>query len=134
MKEELIAPCGMNCNICLGYFGYTVSGNKRKMKCPGCRPSQKGCSWVKKGCKNLTKDLVKYCYECKDLPCEKLKKIDKKYQERYNYSFIKNLEIIRDKGIEKFLELEKERFTCPKCKGYICVHDNICYNCKEKNR
>jgi len=25
-SERLIAPCGMNCRICLGFFGYTVSG------------------------------------------------------------------------------------------------------------
>jgi hypothetical protein len=29
-SEELIAPCGMNCRICLGYFGYTSTGKKRK--------------------------------------------------------------------------------------------------------
>jgi len=30
MQEELVAPCGMNCNVCIGYFGYTMNGNKRK--------------------------------------------------------------------------------------------------------
>ena len=130
MKEELIAPCGMNCNLCMGYFGYTTTGQKRKMKCPGCRPSGKSCAFVKKGCNNLTKDLVKYCYECKEFPCEKLKRIDGKYKERYNTSFIENLENIRDNGIEKFLQQQKEKYQCPKCNGYICLHDNKCYNCK----
>ena len=35
IKPELIAPCGMNCSICVAYFGYTMSGKKRKMDCPG---------------------------------------------------------------------------------------------------
>jgi hypothetical protein len=30
-SEELIAPCGMNCGICVAFFGYTMSGNKRKV-------------------------------------------------------------------------------------------------------
>jgi len=34
-SEELIAPCGMNCKICLDYFGYTTKGKKRKMRCIG---------------------------------------------------------------------------------------------------
>ncbi|MDD5456566.1 MAG: hypothetical protein PHV30_05985 [Candidatus Margulisbacteria bacterium] len=29
MKPALIAPCGMNCAICLGYL-------REKNKCPGC--------------------------------------------------------------------------------------------------
>ena len=130
MIEELIAPCGMNCNLCLGYFGYTKTGKKRKMKCPGCRPGQKSCAWIKKQCKTLTKDLVKYCYECKDFPCERLKKLDKRYQTRYNTSLIENLEFVRDNGINKFLEHQKEKFLCPKCGEYICLHDNKCYSCK----
>lgn len=30
MKKELIAPCGMNCALCVSYFGYTMSGKERK--------------------------------------------------------------------------------------------------------
>ena len=49
-SEKLIAPCGMNCRICLGYFGYMITGNKRKIKCIGCKPRDKSCAFLKKFC------------------------------------------------------------------------------------
>ena len=127
--EELIAACGMNCRICLGYFGYTVSGKKRKMKCIGCKPRDKSCAFLKKHCKKLTKNEVNYCYECTDFPCYHLEKIDTLYQKRYNMSMIENLEYIRDNGIDEFLKQQEKKYQCPKCGGVICVHNRTCYSC-----
>lgn len=127
--EDLIAPCGMNCRICLGYFGYTSSGKKRKMKCIGCKPRDKSCAFLKKYCKKLTKKEINYCYECTDFPCTHLEKIDGVYRERYNMSMIENLEYIRDNDINTFLKQQEKKYKCPECGGVICVHNGICYSC-----
>ena len=132
--EELIAPCGMNCRICIGYFGYTVSGKRRKMKCIGCRPRDKSCAFLKKYCKKLTKKEVEYCYECSDFPCFHLEKLDTMYQKRYNMSMIENLKYIRDFGMEKFLKQQEKRYKCPECGGVICVHNGICYSCENSKK
>lgn len=128
-SEELIAPCGMNCRICLAFFGYTMSGKKRKMKCVGCKPTNKSCAHLKKYCKKLLKNEIEYCYECSDFPCEQLQKLDSKYRERYNMSMIENLEKIRDNGIDDFLNQQEKKYQCPECGGVICVHNGICYSC-----
>ena len=109
--KYLIAACGMNCRICIGYFGYTMSGKKRKMKCIGCKPRDKSCAFLKKYCKKLTKKEVEYCYECNEFPCSHLEKIDKGYRERYNMSMIENLEYIRDKGINNFLKQQEKKYN-----------------------
>jgi rubrerythrin len=127
--EDLIAPCGMNCRICLGYFGYTVSGKKRKMKCIGCKPRDKSCAFLKKYCKKLTKKEIDYCYECPDFPCFYLEKIDNLYRQRYKMSMIKNLIDIQKNGINKFLKEQQEKYRCQKCGGVICVHNGKCYSC-----
>ena len=127
--ENLIAACGMNCRICIGYFGYTVSGKRRKMKCIGCKPRDKSCAFLKKYCKKLTKKEVDYCYECSDFPCFHLEKIDKLYRERYNMSMIENLEYIRDNGVDEFLMQQEKKYQCPECGGVICVHNKKCYSC-----
>jgi catechol 2,3-dioxygenase-like lactoylglutathione lyase family enzyme len=127
--EDLIAPCGMNCRICLGYFGYLVSGKKRKMKCIGCKPRDKSCAFLKKFCKKLTKKEINYCYECSDFPCKHLEKLDNGYRKRYNMSMIENLEYIRDNGIDKFLKIQEEKYKCSECGGVICVHNGKCYSC-----
>jgi catechol 2,3-dioxygenase-like lactoylglutathione lyase family enzyme len=127
--EDLIAPCGMNCRICLGYFGYTTSGKKRKMKCIGCKPRDKSCAFLKKYCKKLTKKEINYCYECSDFPCKHLEKIDEGYRKRYNMSMIENLEYIRDNGMDNFLNQQQKKYKCSECGGVICVHNGICYSC-----
>jgi hypothetical protein len=131
-SEDLIAPCGMNCRICVGYFGYTMAGKKRKMRCVGCNPSGKSCAFLKKYCNKLTKKEVNYCYECSDFPCIHLEKIDNTYRERYDMSIIENLKFIRDKGLNDFLEQQEEKYRCPECGGVVCVHNNICYNCESE--
>ncbi|MCK4996622.1 MAG: DUF3795 domain-containing protein, partial [Thermoplasmatales archaeon] len=62
-EKELIAPCGMNCGICIGFFGYVVNGRKRKMACIGCREKDKACVFVKKNCKKLLNKEIEYCFE-----------------------------------------------------------------------
>jgi hypothetical protein len=29
-SPELVSPCGMNCGICISFFGYSLNGKKRK--------------------------------------------------------------------------------------------------------
>jgi len=128
-KPDLIAPCGMNCRICIGFFGYAVNGRKRKNTCKGCNPGDKNCAFIKKSCKKLSKKEIKYCFECTDFPCDHLKKLDKRYTTKYDMSMINNLEFIKNKGIKMFLKQQEEKYSCPKCNGVICVHTNKCYSC-----
>lgn len=131
INEELIAPCGMNCRICLAFFGYTMNGKKRKMKCIGCNPSGKSCAHIKKFCEKLMKKEIKYCYECNVFPCEYLKRLDNKYQERFNMSMIENLRELKEKGMNEFLKNQEEKYRCPVCGDLICIHTQNCYNCDE---
>ena len=73
-NPNLIAPCGMNCGICVSFFGYTLSDRKRKNPCKGCRPSDKQCTFIKKQCDKLLNNKIEYCYECVEFPCKTLKK------------------------------------------------------------
>ena len=132
MNEELIAPCGMNCGICSGYLAYkhdVKSKGIRMPYCPGCRPRDKKCAFLKKKCDLLLSGKVQYCYECSDHPCERLNHIDNRYRSLYRMSMIENLEFIRNNGISQFLEKEEERWKCPNCGGVICCHNGICFDC-----
>lgn len=129
MKEELIAVCGMNCRICVGYFGYTMAGKKRKHSCPGCRISNKSCTFVKKQCQKALKKEIDYCFECEDFPCVIIEKLDKGYRERYKMSTVDNLNFIKKNGIGEFLKEQEEKYKCDECGGVICVHNDKCYTC-----
>jgi hypothetical protein len=132
MKEELVAPCGMNCNVCAAYlaFVHDVRGKGiRMMCCIGCRPRNRPCAFVKKSCELLRKNEVEYCHECPTFPCERLSALDKRYRTHYRMSEIDNLRRIRDEGIEAFLKAEEERWRCPKCGGVISCHNGLCFEC-----
>ena len=129
-KAKLIAPCGMNCGICISFFGYAVNERKRKNPCIGCRSRDKQCAFLKKQCDKLLNKKVEYCFECMDFPCENLKKLDKRYRTKYGMSMIENLEYIQKNVINKFVENERERWKCSKCGEVICVHNRKCYSCE----
>ena len=129
MKTELVAPYWMNCRICLAFFGYAMSGKKRKIKCKGCNPFKKSCTHLKKFCEKLTKKEIEYCHECNHFPCKQLQKLDDKYREGFDMSMIANLRFIKENGMEKFLQQQEEKYKCPKCGEIICVHNGKCYSC-----
>ena len=129
LLPELIAPCGMNCGICVAYFGYTMEGKKRKHSCNTCRLRESRCAFIKQQCEKLATKQIEYCFECAGFPCENLKTLDKRYRNIYGMSMIENLIYIKENGIEQFLKNEQERWKCPNCGGIICVHNKICYTC-----
>jgi len=132
MKEELVAPCGMNCSVCAAYLAHAHdlrSKGFRMMYCIGCRPRDKSCAFLKKSCDRLRKSQVKYCYECPTFPCARLSALDKRYREQFRMSEIENLHRIRDEGIKAFLRSERKKWRCPKCGGVISCHNGLCFEC-----
>ena len=132
MKEELIAPCGMNCAVCSGYlaFAHDVKSKGIRMPyCTGCRPRDKKCAFLKKQCELLLADEVRYCYECVSFPCERLERLDNRYRTNFRMSMIENLKYIKKSGVGKLLEKEEEKWRCNECGNIICCHNGICFNC-----
>lgn len=118
MNTKLIAPCGMNCNLCSAYL-------REENKCPGCRLMINEKGYFKKctikHCKHLKENNWKFCSDkCERYPCKRLKDLDKRYKTKYAMSMIKNLENIKKKGIRQFVKDEKKRWT--KGNKVFCVH------------
>lgn len=130
VKPSLIAPCGMNCAVCMAYL-------RIKNRCHGCRESYKNQPATRlycriKNCKKLKQSGSKYC-DC-EIPCKRLAHLDKRYKTKYGMSMIENLDNIRRLGIRKFVRNERLRWKCPACGGTICVHRWFCFNCGRKKR
>ncbi len=129
---SLIAPCGMNCSICMAYL-------REKNKCPGCREidTNKPVTRVRckiKNCSIFKNGNAKFCFSCDKFPCTTLEHLDKRYRLKYGMSMIGNLLDIKKLGIRKFIKNEKLRWACPECEGTICVHKGYCYTCGEKRK
>lgn len=127
--RDLIAPCGMNCGICIGHL-------RERKPCAGCiikddENKPKHCrSCAIANCEYLSNTTTGFCYDCEKFPCVRLKRLDKRYRLKYRMSMIENLESIRDKGMEQFLANEEKRWTCSTCGKGLSAHRNFCLYCK----
>jgi hypothetical protein len=122
--QKLIAPCGMNCGICLAYL-------REKNHCPGCRveSSEKAKSCQQCIIMNCDKRSGAYCFSCDGYPCARLRQLDKRYRTKYNMSMLENLNNIKEHGIRAFVRNETARWSCSECDGVICVHRARCSSC-----
>lgn len=126
---RMIAPCGINCELCLGH-------QRLKNSCSGCWGSEdtvrNHCKLCRiKNCEFLTKTDSKFCYECPNYPCTRLKQLEKRYRVRYNVNIFENFRIIKDSGLEEFTRQQKVKYTCPECGGTVCMHRDYCLSCEK---
>lgn len=127
MRREMIAPCGMNCNLC----GWVL--DPLKPGCAGCRPRGRGCVHKKGLCPKLARREIDFCYKCGDFPFENLLAVEARYVRAHNYSFVENLRYIRSWGMPAFLWREIERYTCPACGRLLTVHSDKCPHCGHRH-
>jgi hypothetical protein len=127
---NMIAPCGMNCSLCLSQF-------RLPLTCSGCYNDQqnkpKYCSnCIIKNCQKRIEKNYKYCFQCDTFPCTRLKQLDKRYRTKYGMSMLENLSNIKEKGIRNYIKSEKTKWTCSSCGSILCVHREHCANCGQK--
>lgn len=129
MEQELIAPCGMNCGLCVSYQSMEKDLRKQgfhRKYCPGCIPRGENCLHMGDVCERLRTGALRFCYECEKFPCKRLKALDKRYREKYHLSMIENLTFIQEKGLDAFLEEQERIWRCPGCGAAICCHNGLC--------
>jgi len=63
IEEDLIAPCGMNCGLCVSYLAGKNALNQQgfhKKYCPGCIPRGENCLFMKDQCDLVGSGLVRF--------------------------------------------------------------------------
>jgi len=123
-RASLIAPCGMDCAICMAHL-------RQKNRCPGCR------SPVRRhhpNCRifSCAKRPGRYCHSCAEFACRWILQLDKRYCLKYHMSMIENLARIQNSGISAFVKSERERWTCSVCGGTVDIHYYRCSLCGEE--
>ena len=129
MNEEMIAPCGLNCGVCKFYLARERGQYKTKSSgCTGCISANIECGF-RKGCEKIRNNNYRFCYECADFPCKVHNMLEKRYVTKFYTSPIDNLRKIREKGMDRFLAGEEEKWKCPECGGTVSMHTGTCYEC-----
>jgi len=129
--KDAVAPCGVFCAACPARV-------KKNPSCLGCRSedrSQKRISkWSCKirSCCTETKGLA-FCFECDDLPCSRLLKLQRTHPEdaryAYRHEILDNLEGIRAMGTQTWVQSEIEVRSCPRCGEAVMWYVYECVNC-----
>lgn len=124
-----LAPCGVYCGACPSF-------NKTCLGCPSESKSQKrkskwGCK-IRKCCLNEKK--LDFCGNCLEFPCDKINKklIDSHPGDckfKYRHEIPDNLEKLKELGIEKYMDYQKYRWTCPSCDGIVYFYHYKCGKC-----
>jgi hypothetical protein len=133
MQETLIAPCGMNCALCVSYQFMNLDLNKEgfnRRYCPGCIPRGKHCTFMSKHCKTLKEGLLRFCFMCEKFPCARLKALDKRYRDKYKMSMIENLTFIQNHTVHEFLKSQYDTWQCSRCGELTCCHLDLCLSCE----
>ena len=123
----MFAPCGLNGLVCYKHC-------RHKNSCAGCFNSDVG---KPEHCRKCSiKDCImgkglRYCFECPDYPCKLIKNLEKSYNKRYQASLMENSGFVCQHGLEKFMEQQKRKYTCPQCGGIVSIHDRVCSECQE---
>jgi hypothetical protein len=129
LDSSLIAPCGIDCGVCLAH-------RREKKPCPGCLMGSLGHDpHPKCTIRACARDqgFVR-CFECRMLPCQRMKNLDKVYRTNYGTSLILNSRFIRENGLEAFVEQEAIRWDCPACHQLLSIHSPACPSCGQANR
>ena len=130
---DMIAPCGLDCSLCR-------KAHEKVNPCPGCKGPDENkpkfcselCGIVI--CEKRKSSGYEFCDECPDFPCEDVMEKENRYTSAYPLyeSPINNIRLIRETGMEAFLEKQRNEWTCRECGGPICVHTGICRDCGRK--
>ncbi len=132
-KANMIAPCGLDCNIC-------SQALLKNDPCPGCNGPDNHkpefcamyCGIIL--CRKRRENGYQYCDECPDYPCGEVMEKETRYTTQYPHreSPLENLQTIREHGMDTFLKNEESMWTCPTCGKPFSVHDRCCPHCGEK--
>ncbi|AOT72227.1 DUF3795 domain-containing protein [Geosporobacter ferrireducens] len=141
MPNELIAYCGLYCGACSFKVAFEENNREHIIRmpayydrlkneplefCHGCRlENQCGdCS-----IRDCARDReIEYCSLCDDFPCKILKEFNNDGKPHHAES-ISNLNLLKDIGKEKWLELQKEKWTCTKCNSRYSWYLKQCQKC-----
>lgn len=99
-------------------------------ECDGYRSEKlyihKGCATCEiRAC--VDKQEINHCGECKKIPCDKIEAFINDGHV-HHLDILSNIYNIRAKGMEKWLEEQKEHWTC-ECGMPYSWYENTCKNC-----
>lgn len=141
MDTRYDTVCGLYCGACRAVQANEVGPaaveavakewgrEPEQLVCHGCKSDVlasfcRDC--VFKSC--AAKKGIEHCFECGDFPCAVLIEF-RDDQAVHHSAVVRNSEALREQGVEKWLEGQKERWSCPACGTRFWWYAKTCAAC-----
>lgn len=145
MKVRYDAYCGLNCGACpIGLANEQEDeqglqkmaeewGVKREdLNCTGCKTTATASFCTKCDMRLCALETgVEFCNQCDEFPCEIITAF-RNDKAPHHSAIFENLEEIKNKGIEVWLESEKKKWSCGKCGTRFTWYNETCSECGEE--
>lgn len=128
-RRNEVAPCGVFCAACPSF-------NKSCLGCPSenkeqNRKSKWSCK-IRKCCYEEIK--IDYCGYCSKFPCDKIcKKLINshkgKIRFKYRHEIPENMEKLKQLGLDQYIKIKTQEYSCPVCNGIIYFYYYKCNQC-----
>ncbi len=144
--RSLVGACGIYCGACMIYRAYkdnderltqylTENGLSRdKIHCEGCVSGDVSVTCVTCSYRDCAKQKgITFCFECKDMPCEKIVELVEKRSRSNNLPHLTlcltNLQTLKQTGIQEWLRKQEGRWKCAKCGRRMNWYSELCPDC-----
>lgn len=143
--------CGLYCGACevlianknetVEVIARTWNVEPEQLGCSGCKSAINAVYCVDCGIKRCAENKkVEYCFECDEYPCSRL--VTFRNDEHPHHSIVlQNLDLVRNQGIDQWLEQQRIRWNCPNCGKGFSWYDKICavcgselYSCEDEEK
>lgn len=129
MEYVLDGYCGLFCGACPVML--ETKAGKAENPCHGCKSEQVAGFCASCGIKACARSRgVEFCFECAELQsCKRLSDFMQQTDYPYHQAILKNLDVIRQQGIGKWLEMQDNRWRCGSCNNSHSWWDETCPQC-----
>jgi hypothetical protein len=139
------AYCGLNCGACpvgranesgdtdlLAKMAEDWGRNAGDLICEGCKAEITADFCSRCGMRLCAREKgLEFCIECSDYPCWVLSAF-RNDDAPHHSMVLRNLEQIRNLGVEGWLEAQAARWSCPVCGKRFGWYDETCEGCGGK--
>ena len=134
--------CGLYCGACpilvanendaVATIAQAWKMEPEQLRCHGCKSEINAVYCANCGIKSCAEGKgVEYCFQCADYTCSRL--LDFRNDAHSHHSIVlQNLNFVRGQGIEKWLEVQKTRWSCANCGAAFTWYAEICEVCGAK--
>jgi hypothetical protein len=130
-KYVLDGYCGVYCGACPVMLATRAGKIDDAQQCYGCKSLKPTGFCTTCGIKTCAQHKgIEFCHQCNELiTCGLMQKFVSDTQYPYGQCVLKNMQMIQEEGLAKWLERQDKRWRCKNCDAEHSWYHNACPQC-----